>query len=115
MDQQNRQKELLLIIEKAVTVFVLGFGLHYVGYPIRVKYRDFLDTLTIGEGLYHVLGYLGHIAIYAVMFLYAWAVRKRQKIYLFFHQRKAKAQFHFCLACRCAVLRSSNSDRKIYP
>jgi hypothetical protein len=76
---------------------VLGFGLHYVGYPIRVKYRDFLDTLTIGEGLYHVLGYLGHIAIYAVMFLYAWAVRKDRKYIFSFTKGKPKRNFIFAL------------------
>ena len=47
MNEQNKHDSLRSIIEKTVTVFVLGYGLHYFGYFIRTRYFGLLETLSI--------------------------------------------------------------------
>jgi len=69
-------------VETAVTVFVLGYGLHYFGYFLRARYFNWLKTLELSEGLSHCLGYLGHLVFLCVLLGYAWAVRRDRK-YIF--------------------------------
>ena len=40
-------------IEKAVIVFVLGYGLHYLAYFLRARYFSWLGGLGLGEGVVH--------------------------------------------------------------
>ena len=73
-----------IAIETAVTVFVLGYGLHYFGYFLRARYFNYLNALPLDEGLAHCLGYLGHMVFLCVLLLYAWAVRRDRKYILSF-------------------------------
>lgn len=51
MDGQNSQKsQLHSIVETAVIAFVLGYGLHYIGYFLRARYFSLLEGLTLDEG-----------------------------------------------------------------
>ena len=97
MNEQNKHESLRSIIEKAVIVFVLGYGLHYFGYFIRTRYFGLLETLSIDEGISHVLLYLGHVVFLSVMFLYAWAVKNDRKYFFSFAKGKLSRNFKFAL------------------
>ena len=88
----NQQKDSLhQIIEKAVTVFLIGYGIHYLAYFLRARYYAFLEKSVADAGLCHVLMYLGHLYFLTAMFLYAWAVKKDRKYIFCFTKGKAKS------------------------
>ena len=41
------------VIETVVTVFVLGYGLHYFAYFLRARYFTWLGARTMDEGISH--------------------------------------------------------------
>lgn len=84
-------------IETAVTVFVLGYGLHYFGFFLRARYFNFLNALPLDEGLAHCLGYLGHMVFLCVLLLYAWAVRRDRKYILSFCRGSALRNLKYAL------------------
>ena len=48
MNGQNMQKShFRSIVETAVIVFVLGYGLHYIGYFLRQRYFNLLEGLSL--------------------------------------------------------------------
>lgn len=85
------------VMEKIVTVFVLGYGLHYLGYFLRVRYFNFLEATVSDEAVNHILGYLGHTIFLIIMLLYAWAVRKDRKYILSFSSGKLSRNLLFAL------------------
>ena len=85
------------VIQKIVLVFVLGYGLHYFGYFIRVRYYNWIDTLSIGEGTAHAAMYLGHSVFLIVMLLYALAVVRDRKYILAFTHGKFSRNLKFAL------------------
>lgn len=84
-------------IEKIVIIFLLGYGMHYFGYFIRVRYYDWLDTLPLSEGMSHCLGYLGHTVFLIIMLLYALAVKGDRKYVLSFCHGKAGRNLKYAL------------------
>ncbi len=84
-------------IEKAVTVFVLGYGLHYFAYFLRARYFTWLGDQPLDEGIAHALGYLGHTFFLAVLLLYALAVKKDRKYILAFCEGKPSRNLKFAL------------------
>ncbi|MBQ3281149.1 MAG: CPBP family intramembrane metalloprotease [Eubacterium sp.] len=76
MSDIKRNRSVLATI---ATVFVLGYGLHYLGYFLRVRYFNWLDTLQLDEGLAHSLGYLGHVIFLIIMVIYALMVKQDRK------------------------------------
>ena len=85
-------------IEKAVTVFVLGYGLHYFGYFLRVRYFNWLGGLGLDEGVSHALMYLGHTIFLIVMLLYALAIKNDRKYLLDFTRGNRRRNLKFALA-----------------
>ena len=71
-------------IEKAVIVFILGYGLHYLAYFLRARYFAWLGGLGLGEGVVHALMYLGHAVFLIVFLLYALAVKDDREYILSF-------------------------------
>ena len=70
------------VIEKVVTVFILAYGMHYLGYFLRARYFSWLETLSLDEGFTHACLYLGHLVFFIVLVLYALAVKNDRK-YIF--------------------------------
>lgn len=71
-------------IETAVIAFVLAYGLHYLGYFLRIRYFNLIDTLQMSEGVSHVFMYLGHVIFLAMLLLFALAVKKDRKYIMAF-------------------------------
>ena len=69
-------------IKTIFIVFFLTYGLHYFGYFLRVRYFNFIDALSLPEGVSHVFGYLGHLFFLTIYILYAWAVKSDRKYFL---------------------------------
>jgi len=86
-----------VVMEKIVMVFVLGYGLHYLGYFLRIRYFNFLEATVSDEGVSHILMYLGHTIFLIIMLLYAWAVRKDRKYILSFSSGKLSRNLLFAL------------------
>lgn len=86
------------IIAKIATVFLLGYGLHYLGYFIRARYFTWLDTLSLDEGIAHCFGYLGHVIFLTLLFIYAWAVKSDKKYVLSFCKGDAGRNLKYALA-----------------
>ena len=111
-------------IETAVTVFVLGYGLHYLGYFLRTRYFNWLGTFALDEGVSHVLFYFGHVIFLAMLLIFAWAVKKDRKYILTFCRGKAArnllfaicgALFGFALMGICIFAASAHGDIVIGP
>ena len=81
-EQNTGRSTFSAVIEKIVTVFMLGYGLSYFGYFLRERYRAWFATLELDEGYAHLGLYSGHIIFLAVMILYALAVKPDRK-YIF--------------------------------
>ena len=112
------------VIEKIVTVFVLGYGLHYLAYFLRARYFNWLETLTMDEGVRHALGYMGHLFFLAILLIYAWTVKKDRKYILSFLHGKASgnllpafcgAVFGFLMMGICIFAASAHGDLVIRP
>ncbi|MBR4575459.1 MAG: CPBP family intramembrane metalloprotease [Lachnospiraceae bacterium] len=125
MNGQNSQKsQFRSNVETAVIVFVLGYGLHYIGYFIRARYFKLLEGLAVDEGIAHVLMYLGHVIFLAFLLLYALAVRKDRKYILSFARggfgrniryALAGAVTGFVLMGICVLSAASNGNLEIRP
>ena len=99
MNGQNGQKShFRSIVETAVIVFVLGYGLHYIGYFLRQRYFNLLEGLALDKGIAHVLMYLGHVIFLAILLLYALPVRKDRKYILSFTRGGFGHNFRYALA-----------------
>ena len=124
MNEQNKRKsQVRSIIETAVIVFVLGYGLHYIGYFLRVRYFNLLDTLSIDEGVSHALMYLGHVIFLVILLLYALAVKKDRKYILSFTRGRPGrnilyaligAATGFVLMGICVFAASANGNLEIH-
>jgi hypothetical protein len=97
MLKMKEKPKVAAVMEKIVTVFVLGYGLHYLGYFLRVRYFNFLEATVSDEAVNHILGYLGHTIFLIIMLLYAWAVRKDRKYILSFSSGKLSRNLLFAL------------------
>lgn len=125
MNGQNRQKShFRSVAETAVTVFVLGYGLHYIGYFLRKRYFDLLEGSAADESIAHVLMYLGHVIFLAILLLYALAVRKDRKYILSFTRGRlgyniknalAGIVTGFVLMGICVFAAASNGNLEIRP
>ena len=125
MDGQNRQKsQLHSIVETAVIAFVLGYGLHYIGYFLRARYFSLLEGFTLDEGITHVLIYFGHVIFLAVLLLYGVAVRKDRKYILSFTRDRLGRSIRyalsgvvigFALLGICVFAAAFNGDLEIRP
>lgn len=125
MNGQDRQKSRFRSsIETAVTVFVLGYGLHYIGYFLRQRYFNLLEGLAVDEGIAHVLMYLGHVIFLAILLLYALAVRKDRKYILSFAKGRLSHNAMYALAGIvtgfvlmgiCVFAAASNGNLEIRP
>ena len=83
------------VIEKIVTVFVIAYGLHYLGYFLRARYFNWINGLALDEALTHAITYLGHLFFLAIMIIYAWAVIKDRKYFLSVFQGKTGRNIKF--------------------
>lgn len=97
MLKMKEKPKVATVMEKIVTVFALSYGLHYLGYFLRVRYFNFLETTVSDEAVNHILGYLGHTIFLIIMLLYAWAVRKDRKYILSFSSGKLSRNLLFAL------------------
>lgn len=95
--QNKSSNNIRKVIEKAVIVFTLGYGLHYIGSFFRTKYYAWLKTLALGEGMKHIMVYMGHINFIVVFLLYAWAVKKDRKYILSFATGKPGRNLKYAL------------------
>ena len=86
MEQKNDSTRSLIRI--IVLEFVIAYGLHYLGYFLRIRYFNFIGTLQMSEGVSHVFTYLGHIVFLVILLLYALAVPDDRKYFLPFVPRK---------------------------
>ena len=77
------------VVEKIVIVFLLGYGMHYLGYFLRIRYFNWLDSLSLDEGMQHCCMYLGHTIFLLILLLYAWAVKGDRKYILSFAHGRA--------------------------
>lgn len=57
----NQDKSTRSIIEKAVIVFTLGYGLRYIARFFGARYYTWLNTSALDEGLSHIMLYMGHV------------------------------------------------------
>ena len=85
------------VVETIVIVFLLGYGMHYLGYFLRIRYFNWLDSLSISEGLQHCCMYLGHTIFLLILLLYAWAVKGDRKYILSFAHGKAGRNLKFAI------------------
>ena len=125
MNGQNRQKShFRSSAETAVIVFVLGYGLHYIGYFLRQRYFGLLEGLAVDEGIAHILMYLGHVIFLAILLLYALAVSKDRKYILSFTRGRPGHHFKYALAGMvtgfvlmgiCVFAAASNGNLEIRP
>ena len=118
-DSRKGKGARISVIERIVTVFLLGYGMHYLGYFLRARYFTWLGTLSMDEGVRHSLQYLGHLVFLAVLLIYAWAVRKDRKYILSFLHGKASrnlllalcgAVFGFLMMGICIFAASVHGD-----
>ena len=125
MNGENRKKsQFHSIVETAITVFVLGYGLHYIGYFLRARYFRLIEGLALDEGIAHVLIYSGHVIYLAVMLIYALAVRKDRKYILSFTRDRLGRNIRyalsgvvtgFALMGICVFAAASNGNLEIRP
>ena len=86
-----------IIVEKIVIVFLLGYGMHYLGYFLRARYYNWLGTLPLDAGVAHCFEYLGHTIFLVIMLLYALAVKGDRKYILSFSHGKAGRNLKYSL------------------
>ena len=112
------------VIEKIATVFIIAYGLNYLGYNLRNNYFGWMLTLSEDEGVSHVMIYLGHLVFLAVYILYALAVKGDRKYFLAVRDRKlpsnliclaAGAAWGFCAMGICIFAASFHGDITISP
>ena len=90
--------DIRISIAKAVTVFVLAYGLHYFAYFLRARYFNWLNGLGLDEGIVHALMYLGHTIFLIVMLLYALVIIDDRKYILSFTKGDRRRNLRFALA-----------------
>ena len=99
MNGKNKQNShFRSIVETTVIVFVLGYGLHYIGYFLRARYFSLLEELALDEGVVHALLYLGHVIFLVVLLLYALAVEKDRKYILSFTRGRLGRNVRYALS-----------------
>ncbi len=112
------------IIETVVVTFILGQGIHYFSQFFRSKYFAWLKTLTVDEGMNHILMYAGHIIFLVVMLWYAWCVKNDRKYILSFAKGKLSRNFKcallgaitgFAMMAMCVFAASLNGNLEIHP
>lgn len=110
------------VIETIVIVFVLGYGLHYLGYFLRARLFTWLGKQGLEEGVEHAVMYLGHTVFLILLVLYALAV-KRDRRYILRPARNVGrslrfalygAIFGFCLMGICVFAARANGDIEIH-
>jgi len=84
----NKNKNLKSIIECVVLSFVIAYGVHYLGYFLRVRFFLYTDSLGLSDAASHLFIYLGHIIFLVCWLVYAWAVRKDRKYIMSFLPRR---------------------------
>ena len=84
-------------IETIVSVFVTAYGLHYLGYFLRLRYFNLIGASRLSEGVAHGFTYLGHILFLVMLLLYALAVEKDRKYILAFIPQKGKKNLRWFL------------------
>lgn len=113
-----------MIVEKIVIVFLLGYGMHYLGYFLRARYYNWLGTLPLDEGVAHCFEYLGHTVFLVIMLLYALAVKGDRKYIISFCHGKAGRNLKYALIgaatgfgemCICILAASLNGNLTIHP
>jgi membrane protease YdiL (CAAX protease family) len=81
-ETDKAEKKLPKWVATALVTFVLGYGLHYLGYFIRARYYDLIPMLDLGPGMSHVFEYLGHLVILSVYIIYGLVVKEDSR-YIF--------------------------------
>ncbi|MBR4455954.1 MAG: CPBP family intramembrane metalloprotease [Solobacterium sp.] len=120
----NSKNDIRSIAEKAVIVFLLGYGMHYFGYFIRARYYIWLDSLHLDPGIAHCLRYSGHAVFLVIMLVYALVVKgDRKYIFSFCHGKAGHnlkyaligAAAGFCEMGACILAASLNENIVIRP
>ena len=85
------KKKLPAWVTAALVTFVLGYGLHYLGYFIRARYYNLIPQFNLSPGMSHVFEYLGHLVILSGYIIYG-LVLKEDSRYIFDLFTKGKRQ-----------------------
>ena len=110
------------VVKTIVIVFFLAYGLHYFGYFLRARYYNFIEKLSLSEGVHHVFQYLGHLVYLLVYIFYIWIIKEDRKYFLSAFKEGAGKNIikalsgvliGFCLMGICIIAASVHGDIKV--
>ena len=119
---ENENCNVKSVIKTIVIIFFLTYGLHYFGYFLRARYYNFIDNLSLSEGVHHVFQYLGHLVYLAVYIFYIWIIKGDRKYFLSAFKGSAGkniknavigAVIGFCMMGICIIAASAHGDIKV--
>ena len=84
-------------LEKITIVFTLALGINRFAGVIRNYYFEWLETLSLDEGVNHICLYLGHTCYVFALLLFAWAVIGDRKYILSFTKNKFSSNLKYLL------------------